>query len=63
MCELTRLSDDGTPPVDGVPVLGFTIVRVVLVGRVDIIIMPEATCRLHGTVCPRPYAATCIAAF
>ena len=38
MCELTRLSDDGTPPVDGVPVLGFTIVGVVLVGRVDIIL-------------------------
>ena len=62
LCELTRLSDDGTPPVDGVPVLGLTIMGVVLIGRIDII-MPEATCRLHGTVCPRPYAATCIAAF
>ena len=38
MCELTRLSDDGTPPVDGAPVLGFTIVGVVLIGRIDIIL-------------------------
>ena len=37
MRELTRLSDDGTPPaaVNGVPVLGFTIMRVVFVRRID----------------------------
>ena len=36
MCEFARLGDDGTPPVDGVPVLGFTIMGVVLIGRINI---------------------------